>query len=108
MSGLAQRDIPFEYPASGSGIEADFRRFHEANPQVFREIVRLCRQAKGRGFDRWSINGVFEVLRWNQAIVTDEGKPKLNNNYRAFYARLVMELCPDLEGFFETRERTAV
>lgn len=104
---LVQVDLPLEYPTSGAGLRADFQRFHEDNPQVFREIVRLCRQAKARGFDQWSINGVFEVLRWNAAILTDEEKPKLNNNYRAFYARLVMRECPDLRGFFQLRERTA-
>lgn len=103
---IQQVDLPLEYPTSGFGLRADFRRFHEENPHVFREIVRLCRRAKERGHDRWSINGIFEVLRW-QAIETDEEKPTLNNNYRAFYARLVMDRCPDLAGFFEIRERTA-
>jgi len=29
---------------------------------------------------------------------------KLNNNYTSRYARLVMDECPDLDGFFNTRE----
>ena len=32
------------------------------------------------------------------------GAFKLNNNFTAHYARLLMAQEPDLEGFFETRE----
>lgn len=109
MGTVTLADLPLfaegRYPVSPAGIDADFERFHEANPHVYREIVGLCRKAKSRGLDHWSINGIFEVLRWKTAIKTDEEAPRLNNNYRALYARLVMKECPDLEGFFETRER---
>jgi hypothetical protein len=100
-------DRPYEYPASKAGIDADFRRFHAANPHVFRKIVALCRRAKARGYDRWSMKGVWEVMRWEIGVETDEEAPKLNNNYTALYARLVMSRCPDLAEFFETRERKA-
>lgn len=85
-------------------IEEAFRRFHRANPGIYAMIVRLARQAKARGHGRWSINGIFEVLRWEIGVNTDEESPTLSNNYRSRYARLVMEQEPDLEGFFETRE----
>ena len=31
---------------------------------------------------------------------------KLNNNYRSFYSRLLMEQEPELAGYFETRTQT--
>jgi hypothetical protein len=87
-------------------LEDRFREFHEENPHVYEEIVRLCRKAKERGRQRWGIGGVFEVLRWSWLKTTGE-EFKLNNNHRAFYARLVMEREPDLAGFFQLREHTA-
>lgn len=86
-------------------IEDRFERFHQANPHVFREIVRLAREAKERGMRHWSINGVFEVLRWVRQVETMGDAWKLNNSFRALYARKVMDRCPDLDGFFELRRR---
>ena len=81
-----------------------FARFHRENPHVYRLLVKLCRQAQRSGRDRWSINGVFEVLRWSMMTTTGDDF-KLNNDYRADYARLVMAQEPELQGFFETRSR---
>jgi uncharacterized Zn finger protein (UPF0148 family) len=83
--------------------KTDFQIFHEENPHVYDEIVRLARVAKTRGHTRWGIKGIFEVLRWSQMITNGDNEFKLNNNYTSAYARLVMENEPDLEDFFETR-----
>jgi len=45
-------------------LEDRFRRFHEQNPHVMTELVRLARQLKASGYDRYSIKGLWEVLRW--------------------------------------------
>lgn len=79
-----------------------FDRFHAANPGVYRELARLARYLRGREIQRTAIALLFERLRWT--YLETHGDPyKLNNTYRAFYARLLMELEPDLEGFFITR-----
>jgi len=88
-------------------IEQRFERFHRANPHVFRAIVQVARGARSRGLRRWSMNGVFEVLRWVRPVETSGDEWRLNNSYRALYARLVMDRCPDLDGFFEVRRRRA-
>jgi hypothetical protein len=47
------------------------------------------------------------VLRWQRHIdgLPDEHEAfLLNNNYTSRYARLLMELNPELAGIFETRE----
>jgi hypothetical protein len=81
-----------------------FTTFHNGNPHVYREIVDIARQMKGRGAKKMGIALIFERLRWIHFIQTlgDEDF-KLNNNYKAEYARLIMTREPDLEGFFETR-----
>lgn len=87
-------------------LDERFLEFHEANPDVYAELVKLCRNVKSRGRERWSINAAFEVLRYSR-LQTRGDEFKLNNSHRALYARLIMENEPDLDGFFETRERSA-
>lgn len=89
-------------------IAGRFARFHEANPEVYEELVRLARTLKRKGLDNYGIVGLYEVLRYDRSLRTD-GKPfKLSNDYRSRYARLIMEKEPDLAGFFRTRELTSL
>lgn len=89
-----------------ASIEARFWRFHRAHPDVYAEIVRLCRAWRAAEGDRWGIDGAFAVLRWERQMA---GLPdahetyKLNDHYRSRYARLIQEQEPDLAGIFETR-----
>lgn len=87
-------------------LQLQFEEFHRNNPDVFDEIVDICNELRWRrGFHRCGISLVFERLRWLRAIQTKGDEFKLNNNYRAFYARLVMFLYPGLNGFFEIRDQ---
>lgn len=86
-------------------VTYQFEQFHRANPHVFDELVHICRLAKSRGRKRWSIDGATEVIRWSRLKTDSLDEFKINNNYRPLYARMIMERCPDLDGFFETRER---
>jgi len=93
------REVVFEPEQSN---EEKFNAFHQENPHVFSAIVHLAREARAAGAKHWSMKGIFEVLRWSS--MTTNGKPwKLNNNYTAYYSRLVMRSCLDLRGFFELR-----
>jgi len=85
----------------------DWCAFHDQNPHVYRELVALCRRAEERGVPQWSINGIFEVLRWERALKTSGEVFKLNNNHRAFYARAIMRDEPGLADFFEVRRSSA-
>lgn len=76
------------------------------NPHVYDAIVRLARQVKADGHDRAGIGHLWEVCRWELRLSSGE-EPALNNSYRAYVAREVMRLNPDLDGFFETRVRKA-
>lgn len=87
-------------------LDERFWQFHAAHPEVYGELVTLCRQWRRRNARPWSIKGAFEVLRWQRQIAglpaSDEAF-KLNNNYHSRYARLLMDTCPDLAGLFEVR-----
>lgn len=90
--------------AASAGLDERFERFHADHPEVYDELVSLARTAKSNGRDRWSMKGLFELVRWNRQFETDPDEPfKLNNSYASRYARLVMDREADLAGFFETR-----
>lgn len=85
-------------------IAAAMWRFHLDNPHVYDEIVRLARRWKRAGHRKCGIGMIFEVLRWRSGMRTGGDDFKLNNNYRSYYARMVMAQEPDLDGIFELRE----
>lgn len=78
-------------------------RFHGEHAWVMDELIRLAREFVTRG-RRLSINALFEAIRLRSFFLADVREtPKLNNNFRAWYAREIMRRCPDLAGRFETR-----
>jgi len=81
-------------------------RFHLDNPAVWTLFDRFTRSRISRGFRHYSVNAIFERIRWETDQSADGGF-KLNNNYRAFYARRWMKLNPDYDGFFRTRVQTS-
>lgn len=85
-----------------------FEHFHATNPHVFAELRALALRAKASGIERWSVDALFHVLRWERAIATrsDDGF-RLNNNYTSHYARRLMDEVPELAGFFNTRRSSA-
>lgn len=88
--------------------EKEFRRFHLAHPDVFEQIIKHARLLWSHGHRHYGIAAFFENFRWHRRIPEkpDEAEEfKLNNNYRAFYARMLMALYPEFDGFFELRER---
>ena len=89
------------------GAEAQFREFHHANPHVYTELKELCVKVRRAGVRRFGIRTVWERLRWKAQFETSRlsAEYKLNNNYTRFYARLLMDQEPELEGLFETRDR---
>ncbi|OBK92620.1 hypothetical protein A5646_03325 [Mycobacterium sp. 1245499.0] len=85
-----------------------FEAFHRDNPQVYTTLLRLARewvaQTNGR---KLGISALFERARWDLALATSDPEFKLNNSYRAFYARLLMHENPDLRGLFDLRVSAA-
>lgn len=87
-------------------IQQRFEAFHEANPAVYAELVKLARRAKRTGQQKVGIELLFAVVRWRRMMATrDESSGfKLNDHYTSRYARLIMAQERDLDGFFSTRE----
>ena len=90
-------------------IEDDFAEFHAKYPEVYNQLVVLARQWKAAGHAKLGIATLYERLRWQWHVsgMQDTRGYKLNNNYRALYARKIMADNPDLDGLFSLRERTA-
>ncbi len=87
-------------------IELRFHKFHTENPWVYDKLRLMALQLKRSGRGSYGIAALFEVLRYEYAIQTksDDGL-KLNNNYRALYARMLAQTEPELEEFFRMRVR---
>ena len=99
-------DPPLE--RSDDPIEQAALVFHKRNPHVLQEIAKVCLGMKRLGWKQWSINAAFEVVRYNAAVRTDRRVYKLNNSYRAMYARWLMRDFAELKDFFVTRESARV
>jgi hypothetical protein len=102
------KDVPDIQTNGISGpIEQRFEAFHKLNPHVYALIVDIAVDLKNRGFKKCGMKLIFERLRWLYAIQTQGGQYKLNNDYTAYYARLVMHREKALDGFFRLREQRA-
>lgn len=88
-------------------IAKSFWKFHAENPDVYDELVALSKQLIAAGRTKYGIGALFEIVRFHRAIKTTDPVFKLNNNYRALYARLIIKNLPEFEDFFELRVRKA-
>lgn len=88
---------------AGNPLEKKFWEYHRENPQVYALFDRFASEAVNRNRKRFSANMIFERMRWYTVIETGGDEYKLNNNYRAYYARLWMRNHPDHDDLFETR-----
>jgi len=90
-------------------IREQAQAFHRAHPRVWRLFQRFTLDRISRGFEHYSVNAIFERIRWetDQAPGASEQQFKLNNNYRPFYARGFMLKYPEHDGFFRTRRQTS-
>jgi hypothetical protein len=105
----AQRHHPKMHSAyddapDGRSLQARFKEFHRDNPEVYLELLKLARKARRGGMEKVSIKMLYEVVRWHRLLETTDKIYKLNNNYHAAYARLLMDENQELRGLFETRE----
>jgi hypothetical protein len=86
-------------------IATRFYEFHAKNPQVYRLLLTLAWEAREAGHERVGMKELMERARWNYTLHTTGTAPRLNNNYTALYARLIVNDCPELAGLFEFRTR---
>ena len=82
-----------------------FQAFHEANPHVADALESLAAQWLAR-HERVGVKSLWERLRWEVGIQTDS-TPRLNNNWPAFYARLLIDRHPEWADAIQTRRALA-
>ena len=83
-----------------------FAQFHANNPQVYSALKSMTAELVNRGRRKIGIKMLFEVLRWNYYMKTDDPNSdfKINNNYAPYYARLLIEKHPEWNDLFQLRE----
>jgi len=79
-------------------------KWHKQNPHVWEMFEKYTFQAISAGYDHYSVNAIFERIRWHTDIETKGDPFKINNNHRAYYARYFHYMYPEFDGFFRTRE----
>lgn len=85
-------------------LEREFWIFHYANPEVYRQLVYYAKQWRKR-HQHCAISLLFERVRWEMNLKTEAADGfQLNNNHRAFYARLIEEQ-EGMSGFFRFRSQ---
>ncbi len=108
MNTQTELEFPPIVPeANESRIYKRFEKFHANNPQVYNNLVRLAREFRRKGSNhnrKMGIGMLYEVLRWNYYMnIEREEEYLLSNDYRACYARLIMDQEPDLQDAFNLR-----
>lgn len=108
-TNLKMTSPDFEPAPVKDRIEVEFDKFHAKHPEVYRQLIKLAYEWKSHGHSKLGIATIFERLRWEWHVgnIKDDEGYKLNNNYRALYARKMMNEFPDLDGLFEIRKRTS-
>jgi len=81
-----------------------FKVFHRANPEIWVLFQKYSLQIIDRGLKSYGSAAVFERIRWHISVETS-GKVKLNNNFRAYYARMFAVKYPEYSHFFRNRKR---
>ena len=88
-----------------SKLKAQWEACKTNNPWLLPKLAEVARELKRSGHERYSISGLFHILRWETRETTGDHGLKVNNNHQPFAARELMEQYPDLEGFFQLREQ---
>jgi hypothetical protein len=89
-------------------IAERFEQFHAENPRVYETLRNLARQwIASTGRTKLGMKALFERARWELVIATKDPDFVLNNNFTAYYARLLMHQESDLAGLFDLRRSDA-
>lgn len=86
-------------------LSQKFLAYHAANSHVWEAFERFALQAAHAGRRRIGTAMIYERMRWYSMIETNGDPYKINNNYKADYARLFNEKYPQFNEMFPTRER---
>ena len=88
-------------------VRTAFDKFHADNPHVYEWFKRNALALQARGRTHYSARTMLHAFRFHTDMTTTDDTFKINNNWSPWYARMLMEDEPTLEGFFETRTAKA-
>jgi len=93
-------------PAYVDHIEEAAIEFDRRNPRVYRLFADYALRARRRG-KVLGAKAIWERLRWDLEVESDEESPKLNNSHVSVFARWAARDHDELRGYFRFRLRTA-
>lgn len=87
-----------------------FECFFVTHPWMYSELVAQLRWQRDRGWGTGSISHAWETVRYDLAagrVQWSEASEaaKMPNEFRAYYARVIMAACPDLDGYLRLRQQ---
>jgi len=89
-------------------MKAQCQAYHKNHPEVWDLFVRFSKEIISKGYANYSVNAIFERIRWEMDVGgSGDSEFKINNNFRPLYARRFMKMYPDHDGFFRTRKQTS-
>ena len=80
-----------------------FLKYADKNPQVFDHFVKMAKQIKKTGREKYSARTIFEVLRWHLDVETHGEDFKITNDFIPMYVRLLIAQEPEFEDFFTVK-----
>ena len=83
---------------------ARFKTFHLANPSVYETFRDKAEMMLRTGRKKYSAWVIVQVIRWESDLRTMGDVFKVNNDFIALYARLLIWREPRFEDFFELRQ----
>ena len=87
-------------------IAERFAIFHQQNPHVADTLEALAAQWLAH-HSRVGVKALYERARWESGIATAGDVWRLNNDWTAHYARLLLARHPEREGAIHVRELRA-
>jgi hypothetical protein len=74
--------------------------YHQNNPHIYDLICKHAAQAMRAGHSHYGIATIWEKIRWDITVGTNDKNFKMPNNHRAYYARLWNKNFPHDPPFF--------
>jgi hypothetical protein len=80
-----------------------FAAYHQHNPSVLEDFADFARQMRSAGKQKYAAIAIISQIRWQHDLETTGDEFKINNDYAALYARMLMAIDPSFTGFFDLR-----
>jgi hypothetical protein len=83
-----------------TSLQAAFQAFHNEHPRIYARICALADEALQRGHKRYSMSLIFELIRYEEKLLSKKVAIAIPNAHRAYYARLWLSEHSDWPEFF--------